>query len=84
MVILIIGIIFSALGFKPVPVILFAQAANGILLPIIAFYLLWVMNDRKLLGEHHNRLPMNIIGGFVVLTCLFLGLRSMLSVWGVI
>jgi len=79
MAILIIGIVFSALGLKPVPVILFAQAANGVLLPIIAFYLLWVMNDKNLLGEHHNRLPMNIIGGLVVLISIFLGLRSLLT-----
>lgn len=84
MLILITGIVFSALGLKPVPVILFAQAANGVLLPIIAIYLLYVMNDRKLLGEHHNRLAMNLIGGLVVGLTLFLGLKSILSVFGVL
>jgi len=84
MVILLIGIILSAVGMKPVPVILFAQAANGVLLPIIAFYLLWAVNDRKLMEEHHNHLLLNIIGGIVVLLTLFLGLRSILSVSGII
>jgi len=84
MVILGIGITLSAVGLKPLPVIVFAQAANGILLPIIAIYLLWVMNDKKLLGEHRNRLPLNIIGGLVVLVAIFLGARSILSVCGVI
>ncbi len=84
MVILGIGVVLSAVGLKPVPAIVFAQAANGILLPIIAIYLLWVMNDKKLLGEHRNHLSMNIIGGLVVLVAIFLGLRSLLSVIGVI
>jgi len=84
MLILIIGIILSALGLKPVPVILFAQAANGILLPVIALYLLYVMNDRQLLGEYHNRLPMNLVGGAVVVISIFLGLKSILSVFGVL
>ncbi|MCK5137730.1 MAG: Nramp family divalent metal transporter [Bacteroidales bacterium] len=84
MAILAIGIVLSAIGLKPVPVIVFAQAANGILLPIIAIYLLWVMNDKKLLGEHHNRLSLNIIAGLVVLVAIFLGLRSILSVCGII
>ncbi len=84
MVILLIGIILSAIGLKPVPVILFAQAANGVLLPIIAFYLLWAVNNRKLMEEHHNHLLLNIIGGIVVLATLFLGLRSILSVSGII
>lgn len=84
MLILIFGIVFSVLGLKPVPVILFAQAANGILLPVVALYLLYVMNDRNLLGEHRNRLPMNLLGGLVVLITLFLGLKSLLSVFGVL
>ncbi|MFH0759190.1 MAG: Nramp family divalent metal transporter [Bacteroidota bacterium] len=84
MLILGVGIILSALGLKPVPVIVFAQAANGILLPIIAVYLLWVVNDRKLLGKHQNKLFMNTVGVLVVLVALFLGLRSLLSVFGMI
>ncbi len=84
MVILAVGIILSAIGLKPVPVIIFAQAANGILLPIIAIYLLWVMNDKKLLGKHTNPLSLNLIGGMVVLVTIFLGIRSILSVIGII
>ncbi len=84
MVILVIGIVLSAVGLKPVPVILFAQAANGVLLPIIAIYLLWSVNDRKLLGDQRNNLLLNIIGGIVVLATIFLGLRSILSVCGII
>ena len=84
MVILVIGIVLSAVGLKPVPVILFAQAANGVLLPIIAIYLLWSVNDRKLLGDQRNNLMLNIIGGIVVLATIFLGLRSILSVCGII
>lgn len=84
MVILVIGIVLSAVGLKPVPVILFAQAANGVLLPIIAIYLLWSVNDRKLLGDQRNNLILNIIGGIVVLATIFLGLRSILSVCGII
>lgn len=84
MAILAVGIVLSAVGLKPVPVIVFAQAANGILLPIIAVYLLWVMNDKKLLGKHHNRLSMNIMGILVVLVAVFLGIRSLLSVFGII
>ena len=84
MVILAVGIILSAIGLKPVPVIIFAQAANGILLPIIAIYLLWVMNDKKLLGKHTNPLSLNMIGGMVVLVTIFLGIRSILSVIGII
>jgi len=83
MVVLLTGIILSAIGFKPVPVIVFAQAANGILLPVIAVYLMWVMNNRKLLGTHANSIERNLAGGAVTLVVVLLGLKSLGSVIGI-
>ncbi|MBU8893812.1 MAG: Nramp family divalent metal transporter [Bacteroidales bacterium] len=82
--ILMIGIVFSAIGFKPIQVIVFAQVTNGILLPIIAVYLIWVMNSKKILGDFRNNLLSNITGGTVVLIAIGLGIRSILSVIGII
>ncbi len=78
------GIILSAIGLKPVPVIVFAQATNSILLPVVAIYLLRVMNDKSLLGTHSNRVGMNLAGIAVILVSIFLGLRNMLSLLGVL
>jgi NRAMP (natural resistance-associated macrophage protein)-like metal ion transporter len=83
MFILLAGVLFSMLGFKPVEAILFAQVANGILLPVIAVYLLVVMNSRKIMGDNVNTLLSNILGGIVVLTAMGLGIRSILHVIGV-
>lgn len=82
--VLMIGIAFSLIGFRPLTVILFAQIANGILLPVIAAFLLWVMNDRGLLGEYSNKAVRNILGLGVLLIALGLGLKSVLSVLGII
>lgn len=84
MFILLAGVTFSMLGFKPVEAILFAQVANGILLPVIAVYLLVVMNSRKIMGDNVNTLLSNILGGIVVLTAMGLGIRSILHVIGII
>ena len=84
MFILLAGMLFSMVGFKPLQAILFAQAANGILLPLIAVYLLVVMNSRKIMGDNVNTTLSNILGGIVVLTAMGLGLRSILHVIGII
>ncbi len=84
MTVLAIGIIFSGLGLKPISAIIFAQVANGILLPIIAVFLLYIMNNKKRLKEHVNSKASNILGFIVVLVAIGLGLRSLLSVMGVI
>ena len=84
MFILLIGVIFSMIGFRPLEAIVFAQAANGILLPVIAVYLLWVMNSTKVMGSNVNTRLSNIAGVLVVMVAMGLGLRSILHVFGII
>lgn len=79
-VIMTIGIITSATGFSPMQILLLAQALNGILLPIVAIYLLIIMNNKKLLGEYSNKLLTNVLGIAIVLVCIFLGGYSLLDV----
>lgn len=82
MLVLVIGIVFSAMGFKPLSAIIFAQAANGILLPIVAIFLLYVMNNKKRLGDFVNTRLTNVLGSIVVLVAIGLGVRSILKVLG--
>ncbi|GGD17463.1 Nramp family divalent metal transporter [Aquisalinus flavus] len=78
--VIIIGAVVGFFGIKPVNVIVFAQLANGLLLPIIAIFLLVTMNRKKLLGVHTNGLVTNLLGGLVVLVSVGLGLRLILRV----
>jgi NRAMP (natural resistance-associated macrophage protein)-like metal ion transporter len=83
MIVLAVGIVFSGIGLKPISAIIFAQAANGILLPIVAIFLLYVMNNKQRLGQYVNRGITNVLGGIVVLVAIGLGLRSILKVLGI-
>lgn len=84
MVVLAIGIVFSAIGLKPLSAIIFAQAANGILLPIVAVFLLYVMNNKERLNDYVNSKMTNVLGSVVVLVAIGLGLRSILKVIGIL
>lgn len=79
-----VGAIISLSGIRPVSLILIAQYANGLLLPIIAVFLLYVMNRRDLLGAHANSFKANAIGSAVVLITLGLGVRSILRAAGIL
>ena len=84
MCILLAGVAFAVLGFRPIEVIVFAQAANGILLPVIAIYLLRVMNSARVMGTHKNGWLSNLLGGLVILVTLMLSLRSLGTVFGLL
>jgi manganese transport protein len=73
MAVLVTGTVFAASGIRPLSMILMAQAANGFLLPVCAIYLLWVMNNRSLLGDLKNGPVANLLGLFVTIVTLGLG-----------
>jgi NRAMP (natural resistance-associated macrophage protein)-like metal ion transporter len=83
MFILIIGVVFSSIGLKPLDIITFAQIANGLLLPIIAILLLWLVNQ-KLLGSFSNNLWQNIMAFIVILIAIGLGTKTLFKVFGVL
>lgn len=81
MFILGLGVLFSSLGIKSIEIIRFAQIANGLLLPIIAGFLVWVMNRKVLLGKYTNSKLQNLVGILILMITIFLGVRSIWKVF---
>lgn len=79
--VLLLGIVFSSFGIKPITIIQFAQVANGILLPVIAGVLLWVVNRKSVLGDYINTKFQNAIGVFIVIITIFLGIKGIFKVF---
>ncbi|TXD84189.1 divalent metal cation transporter [Subsaximicrobium wynnwilliamsii] len=84
MFILVLGVLFSSIGFKSIEIIQFAQVANGLLLPIIAGFLLWIMNKSAVLGKYKNTAIQNVFGILILAIALFLGAKSILKVFELI
>lgn len=78
-----VGLLFGLLGVKPVPIIVLAQAANGLLLPIVTIFLLIAVNNKTFLpAPYRNRLWQNVALLLVVGVTTFLGLRNLwLAIW---
>ena len=75
-------LLVSVFGKSPQATIITAQAANGLLLPLVAGFLLLVMNRKSLLGSHCNDWTWNLAGGLVVLVACVLGVKSLaLLIW---
>jgi Mn2+/Fe2+ NRAMP family transporter len=81
MLVLFLGVFFSSIGIKPIEIIKFAQVANGMLLPIIAGILLWIMNKKNVLGKFVNTKTQNTLGFLILIITLFLGAKGILKVF---
>ena len=75
--VLLTGVVFSLFGWSPLNVIIAAQAANGLLLPLVAGFMLYVTFRQKTV-----QLPRWFFGLGVVITllCAGLGVRTLLWV----
>ena len=82
MIILGLGIFFLSFGIKPIEIIKFAQVANGILLPVIAIFLLWIVNKSSVMGKYRNTKMQNILGLVIIVLAVVLGVKSIFEVLG--
>lgn len=77
MIVLVAGCSMAVLlGKSPTELILVAQAANAILLPIMAFFVLYCANGKNL-GTRRNHVFANVAGVVIIVITLFMCWRNM-------
>ena len=79
LIIVVIGAVVSGLGLNPLTIILAAQALNGIILPIIAIYVVYITSSKKQLGEYRNTKLQMVIGSIVAMITVVLGGSSLID-----
>lgn len=83
-IVLLCGVVFLSFDITPIEVIQFAQVANGILLPVMALLLLWIVNKKSVMGQNKNSLVQNALGITIVAFAIFLGAKSIFKVIGLL
>lgn len=76
MLVMLIGLIMGLLNLQVIPVIIAAQAINGFLLPLVACYLVVIVNRRDIMGENLNGIILNFISLAVIGVCFFIGMNN--------
>ena len=71
-------------NLQPTGVVLLVDLLDGILLPVIAIFLLIVLNRSDLLGRYKNGVVANLLGAAVVLIVTGLGAYKFLTVFGLL
>ena len=66
-------------GFPLFRVMVLSQVANGVLLPFVLIFVVRLMNDRELMGEHANTRWYNIVSWFTVGVMILLTIAMVLA-----
>ncbi|QSE97872.1 Nramp family divalent metal transporter [Fulvivirga lutea] len=85
-VILISGLIFGLLDFQPIPIIIAAQAFNGLILPALVSILFLIANNKKLIDTKYlNSNWSNIVSLLIIDVVTVIGFRglhgAMIKIW---
>lgn len=81
--VLLAGLLFALTDVKPVPAIIAAQALNGLILPLVAVFLIRAVNDADILpADYRNPSWLNLLSLLIVGTTIFLGLNNVWSASG--
>lgn len=79
-----IGVLITGLGFgvaevKPIPIIIAAQAMNGMILPVVALLLIILANNAKLMKNHLNGMVINILALIILDFVLIIGINNVVK-----
>jgi Mn2+/Fe2+ NRAMP family transporter len=77
--VIVTGTLFGLADVSPLMIIIAAQAANGILLPFIAGFMLYLANQQPSLRDKHWYFALGVA---VTGICAVLGVRTLIWVWG--
>jgi len=82
--VLLIGMVVAVLalrtGQRPVNLIIFGQALTVIGNPLMAATILWLANQKDIMGKRRNTLILNVLGGVGFLVVLFMAIRVLILV----
>jgi manganese transport protein len=77
MLVVLTGFLFGISGVRPIPVILAVQAINGLILPLLAAYLIIVVNDEKIVTRLHTPgILYNLILFVILFAVMLIGLNN--------
>jgi len=78
--IILFGIIFSSINYSPIIIIKLAQFINGLFLPLISIFLLWAINQKKIMGNYINSMGYNLLGIVIIMVSILIGLKSLITI----
>jgi Mn2+/Fe2+ NRAMP family transporter len=65
-------------GLKPVNLIIFGQALTVIGNPLMAVTILWLANQKDIMGDRRNTVILNILGGLGLLVVVLMAVRVLM------
>ena len=78
---MVIGVIANFAHLDPIRGLIYAAVANGVIAPVILFFVVRLSSDKKLMGEHHSRPLTSFIGWVTIVVMAVSGVAALASMY---
>ncbi len=78
---MLLGIVANFAHLDPIRALIYAAVGNGIIAPIILFFVIRLSSDKKVMGTYANRPFVSFLGWLTVIVMAVSGVSAILSLW---
>jgi len=78
---MVVALGLNFVGIDPIKALIYSAVANGIVSPIILFFIVRLSSDPKIMGHRVNGRAVNIIGWFTVVVMAVAGIATIISLF---
>ncbi len=78
---MLIGVIANFIHLDPIRGLIYAAVANGVIAPIILFFVVRISGDKSFMGKHANRPLASFIGWFTIVVMAVSGIAALASMY---
>jgi Mn2+/Fe2+ NRAMP family transporter len=78
---IIIGIILNFVGIHPIKALIYSAIVNGIIAPIVIFFIIHISSDKKIMGRYKNSKIQTIIGWVIFVLMSITAIAAIVSIF---
>ena len=78
---MVLGIIVNFVHIDPIQALIYAAVANGIIAPVILFFVVRLSGDKHIMGEYANHPLASFIGWTTIVIMAISGIAAIVSFW---
>jgi Mn2+/Fe2+ NRAMP family transporter len=77
-----LGILLNFTGIDPIHALIYSAVGNGIVAPVVLFFIVRLSSDKEVMREYVNRPYLSAIGWITILLMVIAGLAVLISLFG--
>lgn len=79
MIAMVVGLLMNFIGLNPIKALIYSAVLNGLIAPIILFFVVRISSNKELMGSWSNKPLVNLLGWVVIVLMVISGIAAILS-----